>query len=180
MYIDDKRMLTMLDQCAKKKFPVTIHFGKLGTGCGVADDIGLVRLERVMEEFPDLCIFAHAQSFWSEMGGDVCEETRHGYPTGPIKEEGRIAKLLRKFPNLICDISAGSGYNALTRDLEYSYKFIDEFYEQIVFATDVSSPDLSNFEGLCEFLDNGYISGNISTKAYRAICRDNAKRILNM
>ncbi len=180
MMIDDPRMLGLFMHCEKKNFPVTIHFGMLGCGHGLADDIGLVRLERVLQQFPNLKILAHAASFWSEISADVTEETRHTYTTGAIIREGRIATLLRQYPNLICDISAASGYNALSRDLEYTYKFLDEFYEQIVFATDISSQQTISKTSvlLTDLMDHGYRSGNISATAYRCICRENALRIL--
>ena len=180
MMIDDPRMLGLFMHCEKKNFPVTIHFGKLGCGQGLVDDIGLIRLEKVLQQFPNLKILAHAASFWSEISADVTEATRHTYPKGAIVREGRIATLLRQYPNLICDISAGSGYNALSRDLEYTYKFFDEFHEQIVFATDISSQETLSKTSvlLTNLLDDGYRSGNISAKAFRCICRENALRIL--
>ena len=149
-------------------------------GQGLIDDMGLVRLEKVLQQFPKLTILGHAASFWSEISADVTEETRHTFVKGPVVREGRIAILLRKYPNLMCDISAMSGYNALSRDLEYTYEFIDEFYEQIVFATDISSEHTIKKSSvlLTKLLDEGYLSGNISEKAYRCICRENALRIL--
>lgn len=182
MMIDDPRMLGLLSHCEKKNFPVTIHFGVYGRRWGVADELGLVRLEKVLQQFPKLQIIAHAAAFWSEISGDVTEETREAYNSGPITDDGRISILLRKYPNLICDISAGSGYNALSRDLDFTYGFIDEFYEQIVFATDISSPQTvkTTSKLICGLLDEGYLSGNISAEAYRAICRDNTLRILKV
>ncbi|MBQ3529337.1 MAG: amidohydrolase family protein [Oscillospiraceae bacterium] len=180
MMLDDPRMLGLLMHCEKKNFPVTIHFGKPGVGQGLLDDLGLVRLEKVLQQFPKLTLLAHAASFWSEISADVAEETRHTYSTGPIAQEGRIAVLLRKYPNLICDISANSGYRALSRDPDYTWRFFDEFFEQIVFATDISSRQTIEKTAvqLSSLLDDGYRAGNISEKAYRCICRENALRIL--
>lgn len=182
MMIDDPRMLGLLMHCEKENFPVDIHFGRSTFGHGLADDLGLVRLEKVMQEFPKLTLLAHATSFWSEISADVTEETRHSYGKSAVVREGRIAKLLRKYPNLICDVSSKSGYTALSRDPDYTYEFIDEFYEQIVFGTDIASEDtIANVSvSISDFLDNGYRSGNISEKAYRCICRENALRILEV
>lgn len=181
LYIDDPRMIGLLSHCERSDFPITIHFGPIGT-CGIADDIGLVRLEKVLTELPGLKLIAHAASFWSEISADVTEQTRHGYPKGPVVREGRVAQLMRKFPNLICDISAGSGLGALSRDPEYAYEFIDEFKDRILFGTDISSPEVADDLGvrISAFLDEGYISGNISADAYRAIARENAIRILGL
>jgi len=182
MMIDDPRMLGLLMHCEKENFPVDIHFGRPDFGHGLADDIGLVRLEKVLQQFPKLKLLAHAASFWSEISADVTEETRHSYGRSAVVREGRIAKLLRKYPNLICDISSTSGYIALSRDPDYTYEFIDEFYNQLVFGTDIASEDtIANVSvSISDFLDNGYLSGNISEKAYRCICRENALRILEV
>ena len=182
LYIDDPRMMNLLYHCQRSDLPVTVHFGKLGEGCGVADDLGLPRLEKVLRELPSLKILAHAMTFWSEISADVTERDRNGYPTGRIQNEGRVAKLLRNYPNLYCDLSAKSGLNALLRDEEYACRFLEEFNGQILFATDISSPKTLNGSAkkLSEFLDGAYESGNLSASAYRNICRENALRILNL
>ena len=180
IYIDDPRMMNLLSHCEKTNMPITIHFGKLGEGCGIADDIGLPRLDRVLTEFPRLKILGHAMTFWSEISADVSEETRNRYPTGKIEREGRVCELMRRHEGLLCDISARSGLNAFLRDKEFAYKFIEEFHERIFFATDISSPvTLNGIAGeMCAFLDEGYESGNISFTAYNNICRENALRLL--
>lgn len=181
MYIDDPRMMNLLSSCEKCNVPVTIHFGKIGEGCGIADDIGLPRLEKVLENYPKLKILGHAMTFWSEISDDVSEETRNGYPTGKIKKEGRIAALMRKYPNLYCDLSAYSGYNAISRDREYGLKFLQEFNERIFYATDISTPQKPDGPAQCmaAFLDNAVNNGELSAKAYENICRKNALALLN-
>ena len=182
MYIDDPRMLNLFSHIEKAGLPVTIHFGKLGEGCGVADVLGLEKLDKVLSAFPNLKILAHAMSFWSEISADVTEETRNGFPKGKIEKEGCVSKLLRKHPGLLCDISGRSGLNALLRDEEFTYQFIEEFHERIFFATDISSPTTLNGSAkeLCTFLDEAFEKGNISSVAYENICRNNACRLLGI
>ena len=43
---------------------------------------------------------------------------------------------MRKYPNLYCDISAGSGNLALSRDPEYAVEFLTEFQDRICYARD--------------------------------------------
>lgn len=180
MMIDDPRMMGLFSHCAKKNFPVTLHFGQLGIRWGVVDEIGLVRLDKILTEFPTLTVLAHAASFWSEISADVTEETRHINTSGKVVRGGAIERLLRKHKNLVCDISAASGYNALSRDLEYTYEFFDEFSEQIVYATDISSPPYhKTAKNIADILDEGYLSGNISSAVYSRICRENSIRILD-
>ena len=52
--------LGLFMHCEKKNFPVTIHFGKPDEGQGLIDDMGLVRLEKVLRQFPRLTILGHA------------------------------------------------------------------------------------------------------------------------
>ncbi len=180
MYIDDPRMLGLLSHCEKKRFPVTVHFGKYGTRWGLADDVGMPRLERVLEEFPKLTLIGHATAFLSEISSDINEETKHKNNNTPIVPEGALVRLMRKYPNLICDISAASGLCAITRDPEYTYKFFTEFSEQIVFATDTSysGPQNQTALSISAFVDEVYKSSMISAGVYENICRNNALRIL--
>ena len=53
MMIDDPRALGLFMHCEKKNFPVTIHFGEPDAGQGLIDDMGLVRLEKVLQQFPN-------------------------------------------------------------------------------------------------------------------------------
>jgi hypothetical protein len=95
---------------------VTIHIGtRIGGMYGLVDEPGLPRLEEVLQKFPDLKIFGHSQPFWAEISANPTWAERNGYPKGPVTE-GRVAQLMRKYPNLYCDVSAGSGCNALKRD----------------------------------------------------------------
>jgi predicted TIM-barrel fold metal-dependent hydrolase len=103
----------------------------------MADELGLPRLEKVLRAFPKLTFLAHSQVFWAEISADVQDEERGGYPKGPVIP-GRVVELLRDCPNLYGDLSAGSGYNALTRDLEFGLGFLEEFQDRLCFATDIA------------------------------------------
>lgn len=54
----------------------------------------------------------------------------------PVKREGALVKLLRKYPNLYCDISANSGLFGLSRDPEYAKEFLVEFQDRVLYARD--------------------------------------------
>jgi predicted TIM-barrel fold metal-dependent hydrolase len=45
---------------------------------------------------------------------------------------------MRNYPNLHGDLSAGSGYNAISRDPEFGLGFLEEFQDQLYFATDIA------------------------------------------
>ena len=178
--LDDPRYMNLFHHIEKSGLPVTIHFGVQGEGCGPWDDAGLPRLRRVLEEFPKLTVLGHAAPFWAEISGDVDPAKRNSYVDGPVTE-GNIAKMLRKYPNLYCDLSAGSGYNALSRDLDYTYKFFREFHERLVYATDIRQP--SDRDGKLiktgALIDEAFKNGVIDETQYANIVRQNALRLLS-
>lgn len=183
--LDDKRMLNLFKHCEMCNMSVTLHFGKEEYDYGVVDDLHLPKLEKVLKMFPNLKIIGHSVRFWSELDADVTEETRDSYPTGKVVNEGQVAKLMRKYKNLYCDLSSLSGYKAMTRDEEYTYKFMEEFSDRILFATDIHDPENINPQNpsyemlnLSAFLDKICEEGHISYETYEKICRKNALKLL--
>jgi predicted TIM-barrel fold metal-dependent hydrolase len=55
---------------------------------------------------------------------------------GKIAPGGKLVKLLRTYPNVSCDLSAGSGSNALQRDPEFARDFLIEFQDRILYGRD--------------------------------------------
>ena len=78
----------------------------------------------------------------------------------PVVREGRITELLRKYPNLYCDISAGSGLKALSRDPEHAAGFLTEFQDRILYARDCFT------NAHQEFLNSLGLSEKILAKIY--------------
>ena len=94
-------------------------------------------LENVLKACPDTTFLGHAPGFWVHISDDdIWKTARYPKPGTPVVREGRIPKLLRKYPNLYCDISAGSGNLALSRDPEYAVEFLTEFQDRICYARD--------------------------------------------
>ena len=58
------------------------------------------------------------------------------YPKGKVTPGGKVVEYLRKYPNLYCDISAGSGCGALSRDPEFAREFLLEFQDRVLYARD--------------------------------------------
>lgn len=180
--LDDPRYLALFRACARLKLPVTLHFrGPNSASYGVIDDLHLPRLEHVLEEIPDVRLIGHSPIFWNEISTDVTDENREGYLTTPLQGEGRVQALLRKYPNLHCDLSANSAFCALMRDEDYTCRFLEEFQDQVLYATDIATPDAMKqpFTRLSSWLDEMADSGRISRAAYEKICRGNALRLLN-
>jgi predicted TIM-barrel fold metal-dependent hydrolase len=135
-------------------------------------------LEGVLKKFPKLKFFGHSQGFWSEIGGGLTLQEKNGYPTGKVKEGGAIPRLMREYPNLYGDISAGSGLNALQRDPEHAWRFIDEFQDRLLLGLDYCSPT-NNMQHI-EWLTKAKDDNNISPEVYEKIMWKNINRGLNL
>ena len=176
-YFDDPFAQNLFYHCQKNDLPILFHIApQVGGYYGLVDDLGLPRLEKALAKFPNLVFIGHSQPFWAEIGNDVTEESRKGYPEGKIAKEGRLVEIMRKYPNLHGDLSAGSGYNAITRDPEFGYDFLEEFKDRLYFGTDICAPENKNepFLQLSRWLDDAVEAGNISREAYNKISRENA------
>lgn len=184
MYADDPKMENLFRSCAENDMPAIIHIAPdFSGGYGIVDELGLPRITKMLKKYPDLKIIGHSMSFWSEIDINNNIEIRNGYPTGKVTE-GRLIEMLREFPNLYCDLSAGSGANAILRDKDFALQFIEEFSDRIMYGTDlITYPE--NIENmpqfkLAAFLDESLEKGLLSEENYRKIVRENAIRILNL
>ncbi|MCP4639126.1 MAG: amidohydrolase family protein [bacterium] len=160
-------------------FPLTFHISpEIGSNYGLYDDPGLPQLERSLALFPNLRFLAHSQAFWAEMAPLETPADRWGYPSYPIKEEGIVPKLMRRYPNLLGDLSAGSGCNALTRDPDYAVTFLNEFQDRLFFGTDICAPDTET--PLVDFLIGLRETGRIDEAVFRKVARENAVKLLEL
>ena len=176
---DDPHNMNVFQQAAEVDLPVTFHIGPTLGGCyGCYDDLGLPRLEKVMKAIPNLKFFGHSQPFWSEISADVTTETRGGYPKGPVKE-GRLVQLMRQYPHLYGDLSAGSGLNAISRDPEFGYQFITEFQDRLFFGTDMCSHNVADWSEV-DYLKDARDHGGISQEVYDKLMWKNASRVLGL
>ena len=178
--MDDLRVEKLFAACQQLNMPVTIHIGDAGGDYGLIDSLGLPGLEKLLQKFPNLILLGHSQKFWSEISSDVTEETRGGAPKGPVLPGGRIPELMEKYPNLCGDLSAGSGCNAMMRDPDFGYRFLEKFQDRLFYGTDICSPrDITHIRvKLGPFMEEGVATGKLSREAYEKICRGNALRLL--
>ena len=156
---------------------------------GLYDDPGLPQLEHTLQKFPKLILLGHGPVFWTEIsrletpadrgfvfrpgGGQVGR-----LPTYPIKEEGVVPKLFRRYPNLYGDLSDGTAYNALNRDHEYGPKFLTEFQDRLLYGT-----DLVGFKmpiPLGDLLLKWRDTKRISEAVFNKVARENAVKLLGL
>jgi uncharacterized protein len=171
--LDDPLNMNLFRQVEEIGFPLTFHLApQVGGFYGCYDDPGLPRLEKVLKQFPRLVFLGHSQVFWAEIGPLNNPDERKGYPKGPILKAGRLVELMRNYPNLHGDLSAGSGFNAISRDPEFGYRFLEDFQDRLYYGTDHAKlPFVEYFRKLkAQHL--------ISDTAYEKIIYKNASRLL--
>jgi predicted TIM-barrel fold metal-dependent hydrolase len=133
--IDDPGLVALYRAAGQAGLAVLIHID--ATHC--TDEIGLPGLERVLVELPDTRFIAHAQGWWAHISGDAKSLDRQelsGFPKGPVTRGGVVQRLLETYPNLYADLSARSGLNAIDRDLDHGYEFLNRFQDKLLFGTD--------------------------------------------
>jgi predicted TIM-barrel fold metal-dependent hydrolase len=168
--IDSPQNLALFAACAEVELPVLLHLDNernLDAPC-------LPGLATVLAATPDLAFMAHGPGWWASISGNVTQADLGGYPRGEVVPGSAIDALLDKFPNLYGDLSAGSGANAIRRDLKFGRDFLVRRADRLMFGTDFLSPgqDVPQFE-LMEQLD-------LPTEVQAKIFHENARHVLKL
>ncbi len=191
--------LSMMDPLVQNLFkhaeqvglPVTFDGSdRVGGDFGLYDEPGMPHLEHTLQRFPDLIILGHGPTFWCEIsplerpaqrGGVFAPDGRYiggRRPTGPIREEGVMPRLMRDYPNLYGDMSDLNPYLMLTRDLDYGPKFLTEFQDRLLFGTDYCCVGMEM--PLAGLLREWRDAGKISEQVFNKIARENAIKLLGL
>lgn len=172
----DPLMDNMFFYINKYKLPIIFHMTRREFGdYGIRDDVELNGLERALQKWKDITFLGHSADFWAEISGD---DFHSGYPKEKVQPGGRVVELMRKYPNLHGDISAGSGLNALRRDREFAISFLNEFQDRLYYGQDCCG--LPNVMKHSEYLDELLESGDISQEVYDKVCWKNAVTLLKL
>jgi predicted TIM-barrel fold metal-dependent hydrolase len=141
MMYDNPDALRMFRFCGSKGLPVTVHidyefdrndsYPRPNWWYGG----GIDAFERAVTACPETTFIGHAPGFWAHISNDG-QHITNPYPKGDIVPGGKVIELLRKCHNLFADLSAGSAYNALTRDEAFGRDFVMEFQDKLLFARD--------------------------------------------
>lgn len=141
MMYDNPDAIRMYRFCGEKQLPVVVHIDyELDTGSKYPRPNwwyggGIESFERAVKACPDTIFLGHAPGFWAHISGDD-QYDKLSYPKGKVVPGGKVIEMLRNYPNLYCDISAGSGANAFRRDPEFARSFILEFQDRILYGRD--------------------------------------------
>jgi predicted TIM-barrel fold metal-dependent hydrolase len=131
--LGDRRIEGVIALCNELDWSITLHFedGPKGFNQGLAD-----YLEGYLKRYRRVRILAHAQTWWANISADVPPPEKTHYPKGRVKPGGLVDRLLSEYPNLYADLSAESGYNALSRDPDFAGGFLERHRKQLVFGSD--------------------------------------------
>ncbi len=150
MMYDNPDALRLFRFCGKRGLPVIVHIDY-----EFASDSahprpnywyggGIEAFERAVAACPETVFLGHGPGFWAHISADDRFD-REAYPGGRVEKGGKVVEMLRRFPNLYCDLSAFSGLNALQRDGKFTAEFIDEFSGRLLFARDCFDNRLQTF-----------------------------------
>lgn len=99
-------------------------------------------------------------------------------PEGPIRAEGVVPKLLRRYPNLMCDLSDLTPHNMFTRDEDFAAAFLTEFQDRCCFGTDFCGLNMP--VDMVDLLLRWRDTGKISETVFQKVARENAIRLLGL
>lgn len=182
--VDAPESLAIYRLCADLGWPVLLHF-EYGMY-----NYNLASFEGVLRAHPDTLFIGHAQAWWANISADAPSRPDAAgfspYPRGPIVPGGQTDRWLGEFPNLYADLSAGSGFNALSRDPEFTRAFIRNHATKLLWATDCPCRDGAGDYGEgrvreCFAAQSVPLLRDLATpEAFGLITSGNARRVLRL
>ncbi|OPZ86809.1 MAG: Amidohydrolase [bacterium ADurb.Bin429] len=171
--MDDPHALEMFYYCGEAGLPVVFHMDvplprhEAGKDPGNWYCCDWENLARALECCPKTIFIGHAPGFWREISGNADDDAGY-YPKGAITAGGRLQDYLDRYPNLYCDLSAGSGLGAVSRDPEAGKAFLVKYQDRCLFGRDYFDDALYRF----------LIGCDLPEVALAKILRENALRLV--
>lgn len=167
---DDPLMMRVYEACQEVGIPLLFHIDNIRG----KDQPGLPRLENAIRSFPELNFIGHGPGWWASISGLDDQKSLGGYPKGNVLPGGAIDRLMEAYPNIYGDLSAGSGSNAISRDMEFGREFLIRRQDRICFGTDYLQPGqhVPQFEVFQKI--------DLPTDVRLKIYRGNAERVLKL
>ncbi len=142
--LDDPDVIKIWRYAGRQNLPVIIHMDvpRLPPSsedswvdiwyAGTADN-----LERALQLAPETIVLGHGPGFWRYVTAKEPKIDRL-YLNGPedFAEGGRMMRLLDSYPNLYCDLSAGSGVRGLRCFPDGGKAFLTQYQDRCLFARD--------------------------------------------
>ncbi|MCZ7649330.1 MAG: amidohydrolase family protein [Planctomycetota bacterium] len=148
---DDPDVLRMFKRCGELKLPVVFHIDIPAAERPKPPSrdywycVDIDKLETALKACPETIFVGHAPGFWRHISGDGYTAAG-AYPKGEVTPGGRVQQLMRAYPNLYADLSAGSGLTAISRPpVGQGRNFLLEFQDKLLFGRDCFDDRLMTF-----------------------------------
>ena len=170
---DGPEMQAIFEIADEFHVPVLMHFQH-----GMYNK-GFERFGKVLDKYPKVNFIGHAQTFWTNIDKNPADP-KVLYPKTKVTSGGLTDQYLSDHPNLLADMSAGSGLNALTRDEDHAHGFLDRHQDQLLFGSDCN--DTAGRGPTCSgWMQIRAIRRMAPTKAIeRKILYENARRVFRL
>lgn len=186
---DSPEMRRVYDLAAELRVPVLIHFQEVEHFAGEGDfNTGYRQLDKLLKAHRKTTFIGHADFFWANISAD--EPSKLAYPATKVKRGGLTDRWLSDHENLFGDLSANSGYNALTRDPEFTRGFLDRHRRKLMFGCDCScrdgrgtggSPILPQLKGKCVARATlQVLKESASAQVFRDVAWETGNRLLKL
>ena len=128
---DSPEMQRIYQLAADYRVPVLMHWQYQ------MYNYGFERFHKMLEKYPRTTFIGHAQTWWANVDKSYVDDAKNLYPKGKKIEPGGLTdRYLRDYPNMYGDLSAGSGFNALTRDEEHTKAFFTRHQDKLIYGSD--------------------------------------------
>ncbi len=95
---------------------------------------GIERFYKMLAKYPKVNFIGHAQTWWGNI--DKNHDQKVLYPMGKVTPGGITDRYLSDYPNMYCDMSAGSGLGALLRDEDHTRAFLERHQNKFLYGSD--------------------------------------------
>ncbi|WP_439581463.1 amidohydrolase family protein [Dyadobacter bucti] len=90
---------------------------------------------KMLEKYPKVNFIGHAQTWWANIDKNHTDQ-KVLYPKTKVTPGGITDRLLRDYPNMYGDMSAGSGLLAMTRDEDHYREFLSRHQDKLLYGSD--------------------------------------------
>ncbi len=140
---------------------------------------GFERFYKMLEKYPKVNFIGHAQTWWANIDKNHTDQSIL-YPKKPVTPGGITDRYLSDYPNMYGDLSAGSGFNALTRDEDHAKSFLERHKDKLVYGSDCADPTGLDPDACSGTLDIALLCKLASKPTERKLLYENAKKLFRL
>ena len=138
---------------------------------------GFEKFHKMLMKYRKVNFLGHAQTWWANVDRAHIDQ-KILYPKTKVTPGGLTDRLLRDYPNMYADLSAGSGLNFFTRDEDHTKQFLKRHQDKLIYGSDC--PDLVGVgcQGSSTIAAIRRLSGDKTIE--RKLLYENAKKLFRL